>query len=236
MKSLIINDKEITLIRSKRKSLGLEVGPEGIKARAPKRMHERDIIAFIQSKENWLNNVLDKLPQDLVQQRTRLVSGAELFYQGMPLRLIITEGSRAPVTTHNGILEVPVANTRTPLEQRVRNKIIKWYKQQAMETCSQRASHFAPWMSVRRNRPRQITVRDYKRRWGSCDSNGKLSFNWRIIQAPPCVLDYVVIHELAHLKEFNHSKAFWALVSQQMPDYKEHELWLSQRGYSLYRI
>lgn len=78
-----------------------------------------------------------------------------------------------------------------------------------------------------------ITVRDQKTRWGSCSSRGTLSFNYRLIFAPPAVLDYVVVHELCHLTHMNHSKAFWNMVATVMPDYRVYKKWLRDHGHEL---
>ena len=88
----------------------------------------------------------------------------------------------------------------------------------AKETITKRASYFARLMGVSY---RNITIREQKTRWGSCSSEKNLNFNWKLILAPPEVLDYVVVHELAHRKEMNHSKAFWNIVERYLPDYKE---------------
>lgn len=79
----------------------------------------------------------------------------------------------------------------------------------------------------------KITIRDQKTRWGSCSSNGTLSFNYRLMLAPPRVLDYVVVHELCHLTHMNHSKDFWNMVSSILPDYKEYRKWLKENGHTL---
>jgi predicted metal-dependent hydrolase len=75
-----------------------------------------------------------------------------------------------------------------------------------------------------------IRIKNTKTRWGSCSSKGNLNFNWKLMMAPPYAMEYVVIHELCHLKHLNHSKAFWALVSEHMPDYKKAETWLKNHG------
>ena len=110
------------------------------------------------------------------------------------------------------------------------------YKKQALKEIESRISYFAPIMGVSRPKNDKLRIREYKRRWGSCDSKGDLSFNWRIIMAPPEALDYVVIHELAHCHEFNHSKRFWALVAEQMPDWKKQHDWLQINGGLLYQF
>lgn len=82
----------------------------------------------------------------------------------------------------------------------------------------------------------RITIRAQKTRWGSCSSRGTLSFNWRLMLAPPRVLDYVVVHELCHLKHMDHSRNFWNAVAEIMPDYKEHKKWLKENGARLFEL
>lgn len=107
----------------------------------------------------------------------------------------------------------------------------KLYRNQARNVFEQKVAYYARLMNVTYGR---IAIRDQKTRWGSCSSEGNLNFNWRLIMAPAGVLDYVVIHELAHRKEMNHSKAFWSVVEQIMPDYKKYRNWLKENGRSLH--
>lgn len=100
----------------------------------------------------------------------------------------------------------------------------------AKETITKRVSYFARLMGVSY---RNITIREQKTRWGSCSSEKNLNFNWKLILAPPEVLNYVVIHELCHLKEMNHSKAFWDEVEKVMPEYETYKLWLKENGWRL---
>ena len=104
------------------------------------------------------------------------------------------------------------------------------YIRKAKETITKRASYFARLMGVSY---RNITIREQKTRWGSCSSEKNLNFNWKLILAPPEVLDYVVVHELCHLKEMNHSKAFWDEVEKVMPEYETYKLWLKENGWRL---
>ena len=101
------------------------------------------------------------------------------------------------------------------------------YRRQAREKLSQRTAYFARQMGVSYGR---ITVRAAKTRWGSCSSRGNLNFHWKLALMPPEVLDYVVVHELAHRREMNHSPAFWAEVARILPDYQERRAWLKKFG------
>lgn len=126
---------------------------------------------------------------------------------------------------------IPVKPSLPQKEKTPRQKRLEApYRQAAKEYIPKRAAHFAALLGVTYEK---ITIRDQKTRWGSCSSKGTLSFNWRLMLAPPAVLDYVVIHELCHLKEMNHSPRFWRLVEQMMPDYKTKRQWLKENGNKL---
>lgn len=96
-----------------------------------------------------------------------------------------------------------------------------------------RIGHYEPMLPANHIPITRITIRDQKTRWGSCSSRGSLSFNWKLYLAPPQCLDYVVVHELCHLVEMNHSPAFWSLVESIMPDYRTWKTWLKENGYTL---
>lgn len=102
--------------------------------------------------------------------------------------------------------------------------------QKAKKVFPERVSHYAEIMGVTYAK---ITIREQKTRWGSCSSKGNLNFNWKLVLAPDYVLDYVVVHELAHRKVMNHSKQFYTVVAQVMPDYEQARLWLRKNGASI---
>lgn len=122
--------------------------------------------------------------------------------------------------------KVPSEKEKTPSEKRLESI----YKEAAREYFPKRTAHYARLLGVTYGK---ISIRDQKTRWGSCSSTGNLSFNWRLILAPPNVLDYVVVHELCHRKEMNHSPGFWELVESLMPDYRKYRKWLKDNGESL---
>lgn len=104
-------------------------------------------------------------------------------------------------------------------------------RKQAAEVITARCRYYAPVMGVSYG---TVTIREQKTRWGSCSSKGNLNFNWRLIFAPEEVVDYIVVHELAHRKEMNHSRAFYNVVASVLPDYKVQEKWLKENGEKLW--
>ena len=229
-----LNGLLVNIVRSaRRRTLSLEVSHEGVKARAPIRMLARTIKQFVIGKEPWIRHHLANLPA--VAEPLRLQDDSELMVLGERYQLSITQGRKPIHLDHRQRIVVPVCRSHLPLTESIRIKLTKWYKQIAMQHLRLRVSNRAKIMLPETVTP-TVRVRDYKRRWGSCDHRGDLSFNWRIVMAPEAVLDYVVIHELAHLKEFNHSAKFWRIVTQQMPDWKQQQQWLSDNGSVLYRF
>lgn len=120
----------------------------------------------------------------------------------------------------------PVSN----LNETQRTALEKRYIEAAREYFPKRAAYFQTLTGGEYHR---ITIRDQKTRWGSCSAKGTLSFNWRLMLAPPAVLDYVVVHELCHLTHMDHSKAFWQAVENVCPDYRTHRRWLKEHGHEL---
>lgn len=124
------------------------------------------------------------------------------------------------------VTPLPSQKEKTPYERRLEAP----YRQAAKEYIPKRVAYYASLLGVDYA---TISIRDQKTRWGSCSSKGNLSFSWRLILAPPKVLDYVVVHELCHRKEMNHSGRFWALVQSMIPDYQIHRKWLKDYGNTL---
>lgn len=118
----------------------------------------------------------------------------------------------------------------TPAEQKRLETYDKRYRKSAREIFEKRVAYYH---TVTGGNYTSITVRDQRSRWGSCSSRGTLSFNYRLVFAPPKVLDYVVVHELCHLTHMNHSKDFWNMVGSVMPEYKEYKNWLKEHGAEL---
>jgi predicted metal-dependent hydrolase len=121
----------------------------------------------------------------------------------------------------------------SPRPHKIRMLLVEWYKRQAKTIIKERVETWSKQMRLSYNR---IAIKDQKTRWGSCSSLRNLNFNWRLVMAPLPVLDYVVVHELAHLVEMNHSKRFWDLVETHFPAYPECKRWLKQYGPTLFYL
>lgn len=176
---------EIEVIRSRRKTLAIEITPDArVLVRAPYRISQAQIQRFVQEKSGWIEKHLKK-----AAERKQLAE----------------QQQRSP-------------RTQEEIQQLV---------EQALQVIPPKVAAYAASMGVTYGR---ITIRNQKTRWGSCSSKGNLNFNCRLMAAPERVLDYVIVHELCHRKEMNHSERFWQEVEQVMPDYREQRKWLKVHG------
>jgi predicted metal-dependent hydrolase len=215
------------LIRTRRKSIALIVERDGrLIVRAPLRAREEAIHRFIRQKEDWIRRTREKLraqraafrPRRFVEGETFLVMGEsrilQLVEQGKPELCLAQDGFRLSKSA------LPVA----PLVFK------RWYQRQARQLLSQRAAALAQQHGYSY---KKIRISSARTRWGSCSSKGTLSFAWRLVMAPLPVIDYVVLHELAHLKIRSHARQFWERMEEMDPQYRAHKKWLDQNGYLL---
>ena len=148
----------------------------------------------------------------------------DLSYLGKKYTLEIRQNKKSIVELEDKFY-VSCNNTHT-----TKRYITAWYKIQARKTIHQRAKHLSQLANLRYN---TTSITDAATRWGSCSSDKNLHFNWKLIMAPPPVIDYVIAHELAHLTEMNHSRAFWEKVRRMFPLYRQHRTWLKRHGHTL---
>jgi predicted metal-dependent hydrolase len=214
------------LRRSQRKSIGLTIDHRGLRVGAPLRARQGDIEALIRQHSDW---VLDKLntwrERPPPPEKLEITHGTTVFVLNEPCTVAFTEiGRSAWQFAGQTIYLKPgaTANANQLLEKALREK--------ARSVFAQRLAHFAPLLGVGAPPLRLSSART---RWGSCSHHGGISLNWRLILMPLAIVDYVVCHELAHLKEMNHSPRFWAVVEQLCPDWKARRLELRQLGRSL---
>ncbi|MBI4354038.1 MAG: M48 family metallopeptidase [Candidatus Omnitrophica bacterium] len=151
--------------------------------------------------------------------------GERLFYRGLVHGVQIRPGRVGAVEVAGGCRMI--VSTRTPGIDGARRVLRRWLRAQATQTLAERVEAYGAMMGLR---PRRLYVRSLRRAWGRCWANGSLSFSAALVMAPPEVLDYVVVHELAHLREPNHSPQFWNVVAAYAPDYPAHRAWLRTHG------
>lgn len=200
--------------RANARRLTLRISPKGPVLTIPKRASLKDARDFAIRKESWVRDRLLAQPA-----RRNLAEGGEILIEGQPRRIIQGTGRRCNLTGDS--LAVPGTPDTHPA------RIKAFLKERARATLLAACEKYAGELG----RPfSKITLRDTRSRWGSCTSTGGLMFSWRLIMAPPDVLDYVAAHEVAHLVEMNHSDRFWRIVSDLDPDWQQSRDWLKRHG------
>jgi hypothetical protein len=213
------------IIRSRRKTIAIIVQPDGrLVVRAPLRTSQADIRRMVEKHHAW---ILKKQAQAREMRASRPLrtyeAGDEFWYLGEPRRLDVQEGNREALT-----LEGATFTLRGSVQEKADDLFRAWYRTQALRLLPDRVTALA---SRHGFQPRGVRVTSACTRWGSCSPSGMLAFTWRLMIAPWPVIDYVILHELAHLKIRNHSRAFWELVQVLSPDYKMHVRWLKAHAH-----
>lgn len=223
---------ECVVRRSPRRRKTIEIAiepPARVRVSAPLRTTDAEIDALVRQRADWILRKLDTLRNG---GRRQWQTGEVVRFLGReyPLRVIDGPRSSLPaVRLSGGRLEVRVPPSPDEATRRLRAAMAVewWYRQEAERRLRERIAHFAPRLGVA---PRAVLIRAQRRRWGSCSATGVLRFNWRIMMAPPDVVDYVVVHELCHLAHPHHQASFWAAVASALPDYRERKKALRAEG------
>ena len=219
------------LIRSQRRDVLFKALPEGeTRVYAPSCMHLKDVDNMVRLRMTELKAMHRRLDQELEQNRLNHPGneGSRICVEGRGLDLHLKKAARTSAVIGDAamVLSLPEPGS----DEAVRAAIRQTLSKRALERIRERLSYYAPLIGVEFGR---VAIRDQKSRWGSCSAKHNLNFNWKLIMAPPEALDYVVIHELCHLIEFNHSRRFWSLVEKQMPEYEVWKKWLKTHGSEL---
>ncbi|GFO74120.1 uncharacterized protein BPLS_P0575 [Bathymodiolus platifrons methanotrophic gill symbiont] len=228
--------------RSQRaKRARIVVTADRVEVVAPLRMPEKQIQQFMRAKQDWIESAKNKVqlhvdnitsfaPQSYQQD-------AMIPYQGEQYKLDIKASAEKKITItfdRSFTAFVPENDIKTltamELSTQIRLALIIWMGQAAVKQAVQTTDKYAPLYQLV---SRSITIKTQKSRWGSCGIHNDINLNWLLILAPAEVFEYVVIHEICHIEQRNHSAAFWVLVARYCPDYKQQRLWLKQHGASL---
>ena len=214
------------LIRSKRRSIALEIASDGtFIVRAPHLAGDEAIQAFVESKRRWISKVYDRAHRRLALFRPRqFIEGERFLCLGSEYVLHIASDMHGKLIFEDRFI------LNGKYLSRARIFFERWYREEAFMLFTLRCKFYAEKMGVRYN---SIDLSGARHRWGSCYPGGKLRFNWRLIMAPKDIVDYVIVHELAHLIEPNHSSRFWAVVERTYHGYRETRKWLKDNQCSL---
>lgn len=217
--------------RRKRRTIGLKITDEGLIIHAPLRISMRYLEGLIVQKANWIQKKLDARETQRPEVAT-WQDGESLLYLGQPITLKLQHNGRNKrVALKEGQLIVALPEPDNTML--VAKKVAHWYAKTALNDFDLRLALFAKKLGV--SMP-SLYLSNAKTRWGSCNSRKEVRLNWRLLQAPPHIINYVVCHELAHLKEMNHSAKFWKTVESIYPEYKQAEKDLKALSPSLHRI
>ena len=207
-------------ISDTRKSVYLSVEEDLVEVLVPQSISYDRIKDVIKKKSLWIKTKLKENASKPTIRKKEYISGESFLYLGKNYRLKVKEGDISSVKLIGGNLEVTTQTLQKNREDEVKKLLENWYRNQAEKRLKEKTKRFSKIIGVH---PKSVSIKQFKSRWGSCSAKGELSYNWRIILAPHHIVDYVVVHELCHLLEHNHSQRFWKNVEYFLPDWKERK-------------
>jgi predicted metal-dependent hydrolase len=200
--------------RRKRRSIGLNIDDRGLTVSIPLRASEKWLQSVLRDMADWVVEKLDGW-QPSQPAKNRWQDGETIDFLGDQLVLRVEQGLFVTPAQRLG-RELWVFVVHGSKTIHIEQAVLRWYRQEAEQFFKQRAEHYAPLLNVL---PRAIKLSEAKTQWGSCTAQGSVRLHVHLIRLPQRLIDYVVVHELAHLRELNHSAAFWQLVESVCPDY-----------------
>ncbi|MBR3810858.1 MAG: M48 family metallopeptidase [Agathobacter sp.] len=243
---LNLNNKtiQVHIIRSKRKTLSMSVNKDGsVMVKAPL-LYPTDIEieGFVNQKADWILKQ-QKIKQDREDLRLerRFETDYSFPYLGEERLVEMQKGKKNQFSFENGKIWIKTpfydalvvdyeAEENKEAIKKLQSDLKKWYKKQAAAYITKRVEYYKDIVGVTVN---SVSIKSRKSQWGSCDSNGDITFSWRLVMARPEAIDYVVIHELCHRKHMDHSREFWNQVQKYMPDFKAQKQWLEENSVNL---
>ncbi|PZU84192.1 MAG: hypothetical protein DI528_15015 [Shinella sp.] len=230
-RQLAVDGREMPLTirrnaRATRITLRIEPGGRALKMTVPPGLKEREIADFLDRHQGWLKAKLSRYSDS-----PPIADGGEISLRGVPHRIIHSGHLRGLTEALDS--EIGPVLSVSGMEEHLGRRVATFLKKEARSDLEALVSTYAK----RVGRPvKSLTMKDTRSRWGSCSWDGNLSFSWRIVMAPPPVIDYLAAHEVAHLREMNHGPAFWALCRELCPHMEEAKAWLKRHGARLHAI
>jgi predicted metal-dependent hydrolase len=228
-----VKDIEYQLLRSgERRTADIIIERDGhISVRAPAHLSEEQADAVVESKRLWIyRNLAEWRDLNATRVVREWVNGEGFLYLGSSYRLLLVQEQDRPIKLKDGRFCLLRRIVENGGEEAAKHSFEKFYSEKGLERIKNRVAYFTPKIGVV---PLSIEVREIGHRWAACTSDGRLSFHWKCMMASPKVIDYIIVHELCHLHQRDHTAAFWNEVDKVMPDYYERKAWLRQNGASL---
>lgn len=224
---------DFSIARSaKRRSISIEIRRAQVVIRAPVAVPEAILLSFLQQKARWVEQKIAEQTQRLEQiappAAPVYTQGAELAFMDERLTLVLGRGATAAIRRVDQQLHVILSTrSRLPDEQQIQQLLMRWYQQQALQILTAKTRQLTAQMGLVCS---AVTVKATRSKWGHCTSRGAIQYNWNILLAPEVIVDYLVAHEVCHLRHPNHSRDFWALVASVCPSFAADRAWLKASG------
>jgi predicted metal-dependent hydrolase len=228
-----IGDKTITykLERKNRKTIGIKItNNKEVIVSSPLHLIDEKVEEIIKSKADWIIAKLETVIA-LSSEEPSNLEMLKFLGQEYKLKTYESAGSTIKIIFNKSEFQAFIPRLlKDNRNEHIRELLDKWYRIQAKKILEERTMYYAGKLNVK---PKRIVIKDQKTKWGSCSSKGNINYNYRIVMAPLNIIDYLVVHELCHLIELNHSQRFWNLVESILPNYKDSLAWLKYNGSSL---
>jgi predicted metal-dependent hydrolase len=223
------NNLPYQVVRSKRrKTAQIRVHAEKIEVRIPHWVTDKWVEQWVSERSEWINKKWNEVYKAAQLFKIQIEQGSFIPLLGKSYQLSWHTVGNTSVMLNDEIIQVSLSGKSSkPKEEQVKQKLEAWYKQRAEEYLTQRLDYWQQRMGLYSSSNK---IKGYKRRWGCCSGTGQIALNWKLIFADDELIDYVVIHEIAHLQHMNHSKSFWLLVEQYCADWKRLRKELNNRA------
>lgn len=223
---LAIDGRELIWRRSARRkrSLALKFDRQGrLIAMTPQWVSAHELRKFVRSRTAWIDQQVAQ--HEEIEQRKAEERGRYVYLMGERLEVVHVYSARNFVSHVGQTLQI--GSRRLPAEEQLHRRLATWSRERAKDELPQRLARLSGETALS---PTGWQVKAYTARWGSCRHDGIIQLNWKLIKAPPEIIDYVIVHELCHLRFFDHSADFWRLVARHSPDYQQQRQWLKTHG------
>ena len=215
---------QVEVVRTDRKkSASIRLLGDLVKVSVPMTLSDGRIRELVTKRTPWIKSKLREQSNRPIPAPREYISGETVTYLGKNYRLKVLIGDQPSIKLRRGYVEATVSKVDTDPKNTIRSLLQNWYRSHAQKRLGEKTLRLAKVVGVN---PSSVTVKNYKSRWGSCSLKGDISYNWRIILAPHSIVDYVVVHELCHMLEHNHSSKYWKHVESHVPNWRECKEWL----------